>query len=371
MSTEPSLFVLVVEDNHEDMRQLERDLPKVINEIALQYDYCNTFDTAFEKVRSRRYDMILSDTYEGKHEPRNAAALKIVEQYRAGRFCPLVLFSSGVMPHGLRTSPFVYWVEKHKIEEAMKEVLDTEIPQLARQLHDELDRAAGSYLWEFLEEHWADLQGLDGRVRERLVRRRASVQLAHVTYDGQSLQSVQEVEGLEFYIYPAMAQEGYCLGDLVSDNSNPDDIGVILTPHCHLVVQPNDDRPRADHVLVARVRPFQEVLTDERGQPWKGDEEKRLDQLRRRTQSPAQIGNPRGRYFFLPGFMDIPDCYCDLMRLTSIPIDVLDKGYTRIATLVSPFAEAIQASLTRFYGAVGVPGIYQESIKKLINTPGP
>lgn len=379
MTTTVKLQVLLVEDETEDLRAYERDFPKVFQNKNVEVDIhtCADFDEANELVSSpsRRFDLVVSDTYKGDHKNLDAAVLKMVEKHRQSRrFCPLVVYSSATKPAELKEGPFVVWADKGKdadIERAIESVLDTDIPQLARSMHDELDGTAGEYLWGFLEDNWNELQALDGSVLERLIRRRASVQFANLAYDGDSIQAIGEVEGLEFYIYPAIPQNGYCLGDLIRNKREHQEMGLILTPHCHVAVQPGQDSPRADHVLVARMRPFQEVLAEERGQLWKDDEEKRLDQLRRRTQSPAQIGNPRGRYFFLPGFMDIPDCYCDLMRLTSIQIDVLDKGYTRVATLVSPFAEAIQASLTRFYGAVGVPSIYQESIKRLINTPGP
>ena len=179
MASRQPLSVLLVEDNVVDMTQLQRDLPPEMSGCTIQYDYCNDFDDAFTRVNSRRYDLVLSDTYKGKIVFREAEALKLVNQYRAGRFCPVILFSSGTKPTELTTSAFVRWVGKDKIEKEMKEVLDTGIPQLARNLHDELDQSAGSYLWGFLEDNWPTLNELDGSVLERLIRRRASVQLGN------------------------------------------------------------------------------------------------------------------------------------------------------------------------------------------------
>lgn len=365
MTSDLPLFLLVVEDDSNDMSQLKRDLPPTLKDVPLCYDFCDSFEDAFKKVGSRRYDLILSDTYKGQFKQRNAEALKLVKQYREGRFCPLVLFSNGTMPQGLITSDFVHWVEKDKIEEAVEKVLATGIPQLARRLHAELDRSAGGYLWDFLEEKWNDLKDMDGPVLERLVKRRAATQFADLVCDSDSMQVIDEIVGLECYIYPAIPQDGYCLGDVVRNKRKKEDMGVLLTPHCHVTIQPGKKVPRADHVLVARLRPFKDVLEEEGPEAWKGNKSKKLDKLRRRTQLPAEIGQPRGRYCFLPGFMDIPDCYCDLMGLTSVPIGDMAK-YERLATLVSPFAEAVQSCLTRFYGAVGVPSIQQESIERLI-----
>ena len=71
------------------------------------------------------------------------------------------------------------------ILDKMKELIDTGIPEIARKLHDELDRAAGSYLWEFLEGNWDGLQDnlSDPDILERLVRRRASIQIGRLDPD--------------------------------------------------------------------------------------------------------------------------------------------------------------------------------------------
>lgn len=362
MSNEKTLLVLLVEDDSDDMTQLLRDLPSELNGSRLAYDPCDKFEKALARIESRRYDLILSDTYSGTFRDRNAFALKLVKQYRSDRFCPLILFSNGTKPHGLKTSTFVLWVEKDKIEGAMGSVLDTGVPQLARTLHDDLDRSAGSYLWGFLEENWEDLCGMGSTILERLVKRRAAIQLGSFSRDGGPM---EDVEGLELYIYPAIDQDWYCLGDLLRKKRQHSDLHVVLTPHCHLTVQVGQKKPRADHVLVARMRLAEEVLEAE-GANWKGNNEDKQDKLRRRTMIPSQIGQPRGRYCFLPGFMDIPHSYCDLMTLESIPIGYLKKRYERVATLTSPFAEAIQECLTQFYGAIGLPSIRQEGVQGLI-----
>ena len=64
----------------------------------------------------------------------------------------------------------------------MEELIATGIPEIARKLHDELDCAAGSYLWGFLEDNWGALQdNLSAPdILERLVRRRASIQIGRL-----------------------------------------------------------------------------------------------------------------------------------------------------------------------------------------------
>src|SRR5262249_8267989 len=133
----------------------------------------------------RRYDLILSDTYRGPvNKGGDAAVLEMVEVYRQGRFCPLVVFSASAKTAALKDSPFVKWADKTTtcgIEKAISAILETGIPQAARALHDDIDQSAGSSLWDFLDTHWNKLTASGFAGAEditRLVRRRAAFQLA-------------------------------------------------------------------------------------------------------------------------------------------------------------------------------------------------
>jgi len=86
-------------------------------------------------------------------------------------------------------------------------------------------------------------------------------------------------------------------------------------------------------------------------------------------QSPVRDNRlqPEGRYWFLPGFLDMPDLYCDFLQLESIPYkDALDQ-HERFAVLDTPFAEAFQSCFTRFYSAVGLPILNVNRFQSLIS----
>jgi hypothetical protein len=95
-------------------------------------------------------------------------------------------------------------------------------------------------------------------------------------------------------------------------------------------------------------------------------QEDQLDQLRRRIQSPAEVGKPSGRYWFLPRFLQMPDLYCDFMSLESLSYQDLPGTYESFAVLDTPYAEAFQSSFTRFYSAVGLPALHAESFGHLM-----
>jgi hypothetical protein len=76
-----------------------------------------------------------------------------------------------------------------------------------------------------------------------------------------------------------------------------------------------------------------------------------------RVQSPARVGQPEGRYWFLPAFLEMEDLYCDLLQVESITMEDLARRFTRFAVLDTPFAEALQSCFVRLYSAVGLPSL--------------
>ena len=94
--------------------------------------------------------------------------------------------------------------------------------------------------------------------------------------------------------------------------------------------------------------------------------DRKLRNLARKTQSPADLGQPNGRYWFLPKFLNMPDLYCDFLQIESLPFDTIESEYKRFAVLDTPFAEALQSCFTRFYSAVGLPGLQIDKFQHLI-----
>ena len=86
------LQVLLVEDTADDMTAFKRDFPPIFVEAGHEVDLhtAETFEKAEELIRdrSRRFDLILSDTYRGEHKNLDDAVTAMVKKYREGRFCP-------------------------------------------------------------------------------------------------------------------------------------------------------------------------------------------------------------------------------------------------------------------------------------------
>src|SRR5579875_3120516 len=92
------LQVLLVEDDPGDMEAFKRDFPPVFHEFGHEVDLhtAESFETAATLVdeRSRRFDLILSDTYRGEQKKHDEAVLDMVSKYRGDRFRPLLVFSA-------------------------------------------------------------------------------------------------------------------------------------------------------------------------------------------------------------------------------------------------------------------------------------
>lgn len=373
------LNVLLVEDDPKDLEQYTRDLPDVFkaNGIDVTIDAMSKFEDAYEAIKNPhiRYDLVISDTYRGDHKNRDAAVMDMIAEYRKGKFCPIIVYSSGTCPAELESTVFVHWVGKidfKEITDAINEILELGIPQLAKNLHDELDNAAGNYLWTFLEDNWQRLTSeskIDLKSLERLIRRRAALKISDLTPGSESYTAVTNRHGLEYYIYPSLEHNYFNLGDIIRKKEDKDNIRVILTPHCHLFIDETRPEPKADYVLTVKtITPIEaigegklKIASDE------PDQERKNKKLSQWARSPASnCKTPEGRYWYLPKFLDIPHLYCDFLQIESIIYNELENDYEQIATLTPPYAEALQECFSSFYGSVGIPDIDTNSIKDLI-----
>lgn len=370
------MSVLLVEDDQEALKQYIRDFPEVFSSrgIKADIDSCDSFDDAFVRISSPlyRYDLVISDTYKGPPRNGNAEVLGMVNRYRGSRFCPLVIYSSGVKPPTLQEGAFLVWADKSKsgdIERAMNQILDTHVPQLARQLHEDLEQSTGSYLWTFLEQKWPQLNAsspLGPSVLERIVRRRAAIQIGNVN-PSSGTAAVATRHASEYYVYPAFEKPHYNLGNVLCSRNDNTDWRVILTPHCHLRQQSNQAEPRSDHVLLVKAIKAEIVLGNNFDNAKAKEGPKKQKILGRWAQSPARIeGQPEGRHWYLPGFLDIPHSFCDFQQVESVSYTEVKADFDVIATLISPYAEAMQSCFVGFYASVGLDEINTESIRSLL-----
>lgn len=367
MSGRMGLSGLVIEDDAQTLAQMLEYLPESIDDIEFDWEGEGNFEAAIRKLRFRRYDLVITDVYTlpatgGEPTDEDNQATNIVDAIRKSRMCPLIVYSSRAFQIQQSESPFVVCLAKDTpndpILTAISSLLNTGIPQIARQLHEELDMMSGpGYLWQFLENNWDAITSsgmCDSTALARLVRKRAALQFSRIDRDAHELREIKHVCAADFYIMPPIAQS-LRLGEIVRSAAD-NRYHAILTPHCFLEHQPNAQEPRAEFVLLAECFPFSEMAVKV-GLQSKLRGSKREENLRKMLQAPARMGTPDGRYWFLPGFLKIPDMLCDLMQIRSVPLSDLQQSYERLAVLDVPFAESLQSCFTRLYSSIGVPPV--------------
>jgi hypothetical protein len=378
------LHLLFVEDSEEEYAQIHRQITEYFDDkddLSVTIDGKSSFEEALSAVENPhiRYDLIISDTYKGEHKEKDAAVMKMIDDYRKNdKFCPLIVCSSGVCPADLESSAFINWVGKEKpgdLDIAITEILELGIPQLARSLHDEIDSVAGNFLWGFLEKNLDALQkenGFNSYLLDRLIRSRAAMVLNDLAPGGVTYSSIDNRHGLEYYIYPNLEHKFYNLGDIILNDDDDNDIRVILTPHCHLYIREGKEEPKADHVLTVKTIKAEDVLGGELGKISDKFKANGLDavtgKLSSWARSPSNTGStPKGRHWYLPHFLSIPHLFCDFLQIESIDYKTFTDKYSCIATLTPPYAEAMQQSFASFYGSVGIPDIDPKSIVDILN----
>ncbi len=363
------LFVLLVDDEADVLEQLIATLPTELEGYQLVWDKCGSFEEALSRLESRRYDIVVTDLAfkSDKDEPPDFRGLKTINEIRGRRFCPVVAYSSRSKPDELNEDVFIRFADKARgnddIIAKLTEVLQSGIPGIARRLHDELDGFGGHYLWDFLAKRWTDLKKtgvIEGKILERLIRRRAATQLARLEEGFE----VAEIAPAEFYLHPKISGGEYRLGEIVKSKRG-DEYRVILTPHCHLAVQEGQQVPRADFVLTLRtIKAAEKISPKFRGKDW--DLKRRTDEMRQLIKDTPVLGKPSGRYWFLPRFLEMPDLYCDFMQMESLAFETLQQDFEAFAVLDTPFAEALQSKFVQFYSSIGTANLRAEDFFHLI-----
>jgi CheY-like chemotaxis protein len=372
VSATDAFRILLIEDDPETLALFEKTLPKERGGRRLDWEFAESFQRGLERARIGRYDVVATDVYrdrdnvaKGPLTGNDREAIEIVEELKRLRFTPIVVFSDSVAPPSLTLGPFLRFADKstgneHLLSE-IDSILETGVPEAARHLHDVIDLLGAQYLWGLLESRWAEIEAAGlGRAEalRSVLSRRAATVFGRLDVEAGVERDV--VNPSDYYLYPRIAGSEFRLGDIVRSASS---WFVVLTPHCHLAIQPGKNEPRVESALLASCVSPSGLYEGS----WGSTESRREETVRRRTMSPpAGLSGVAGRHWFLPPFLDIPALYADFMDLQPVSLMVLKSDFDHVATLDMPFAEAMQACFLRFYGAIGVPNLLTESFAKAL-----
>lgn len=370
--------IAVVEDDENVQRQIVEFIEGetfAFGEVSMLP--LTDFDEALPLLRQRKIDLAILDVYRGQLDQHDGAGVRVLREWKQTGFCPVILHTA--LPEGLaeHENAFVRLVPKEQdslenLVSAINALFEINVPQLHRAISDHVENGVRDYMWGFVVDHWASFEDLiDKPDFVRLLLKRLATTLSRdgvagvvsqVHPEGEERDPLDDkVHPVDYYIKPPVGANPQ-LGDLRNLERNGTSVlVVVLWPSCDLVER--DGKWKVDRALCALANPLSDYpeLTDWQSKQ-SGSKRKALESLlannRRGTQS--------DRYHFLPHAWDIPASVIDFQELEHVPVSALREAPC-IATIASPYAEAIGNRFGRYLGRVGTPDLDLELILTTLN----
>lgn len=374
--------LLLVEDDGDIARQVKEYLgSEKVDGRELAVEHVQDFDTAFQELRGRRYDLLVVDIFRG--EPSVEAeqpGRDVIDRVRATRFAPIVIYTALPRPVQDLAAPLIRVIPKtgdglQGLKAAIEELIHSGIPEVNRLIVRHIDGIQRDFMWDFVSPRWEELR--DHRDRHSLaylLMRRLSHSLARegAVQLGQALGAPKQgsigadpdrVHPMEYYVHPPVTA-GLLTGDpLRGQVAGQDHYWVVLTPSCDMV----PGREKAESVLLAKCLPlnqFDEYQSFMAKQPPSNSARRELTSLLRNNRERGQAE----RFFFLPAALHIPNLVVDLQELATVSFAEA-QGLTRIASIDSPFVELLATRFARYFGRLGVPDLDTDAVIGQLSPP--
>ena len=380
--------VLLVDDETELARSvadnIERYLVDRLNPPfdSAMVDVESNFESSLEHLTSSRFDLLILDILresEGTSSPDDAGR-DVFAAIRARQFLPVVFYAGDPRPvSDLINPPFVQSVDKGPNPEALLDAvaaaINSGLPLILRRVHQGVDAIVRDFVSTFVMNSWHRINGsvpdiaylLARQLGTSFVTRADQIAEAIAESVGDSATTVSDATIHPHRFYAAQLHPGHSTGDIYRRSAPPScveddtaaDYFTLLTPTCDLVGAENQEgKPKAEFVLLGRCKLIGEFAEYSK---WNasfanGAPSNTAKQRLIRLLSSRPEGGQADRYFFLPGAWHVPDLLVDLQEIVSLRLDSF-LALDRVASLDSPFAEALSQQYVRFVGRIGVPDL--------------
>lgn len=358
--------VLIIDNEEESIRAVRQRLDE---RDEFESEWCG-FDEAREKINRFLPHAVVLDLLEESTDgtPSAEQSLTVDEFIWKSRFCPVIVYSAepDIYPAQRADARFVKRIKKGSDSDiaVVNELIDLQpyIEALAKaedHIRESLALAMRHVAPYAVEAHSRTKDAEETIVR--MGRRRLAAQMDAMLIDDQST-----LKSWEMYLCPPVSTH-IQLGDIIQDahwgNDDPNSFRLVLSPSCDMVsnksdmVSNKDRTAKISHVLVARCCSIDQALSR------LGLEEAKKEKL-----DPSRLGLPRGyieEIVFLPKLSKrIPTMAANLKELVLIPIDQIASGqdvddgsphFVRVASIDSPFREAVMWAYLQSAGRPGLP----------------
>lgn len=329
------------------------------------------FEDALSLLEAQRFDLAILDIRLGPTDTEGISAeeeagIRTLREIRARRFVPIIFWTG--LPRSVQhlADPLVGVLEKTtglpRLMQGVCETFATRLPAVNRALLRLVEEEQRRYMWDFVAEHWEQLELADDRtalaylLARRLARSISGPGIQQVAESlgatDQSFPSAASIHPVEMYVQPPIADSTLQIGDLLKGEADSRERWwLVLTPSCDLL------NNKAEYVLLAEADPLDghKAMTAWRAAKSTTKRRSVEDLVSQKT------GGQHDRWLFLPAAIDVPDLVVDMQRLLSTPCEAAE-ALERVASLDSPFAEEAVNRFGRYYGRIGTPDFDSASI---------
>lgn len=356
--------VLVVDDKDaDDVREFIQGNKAVRQPDSISCVLCKDFSEATERLKRERFDLVILDLKDDENQDEESfAGVQVFEEIKKCRFIPVIFHTGYAYKVTDLTSPYVRCVTRADwpvLRSTIKEVLDTNLPRLTRHIEEEQRR----FMWESAEKIWAEDLHKDNPTDlvYLLARRLANALSGDVvrsfleTDAAGGAPKTDKIHAVELYVYPPLSKH-FLFGDVFKKKIGESiEYFVALTPSC------DHAQNNAEFVLLAKCKYLAgtDPGTNAKASLLAGEAVSK-NVTEKLTKFIRDNSSPVDRYKYLPGTSFLPDLLVDLQHIMTVTLVALNpegEGYERVASLDSPFAEALQAKMTRYLGRIGTPDI--------------
>lgn len=383
MSSELAWRILVTDDDPVAARQVKEILEgEPVDSAGGRYEVHaeTSFDGGLAELERSRFDLVILDVRLGEGGGDVEAGVRALAAIRERRFVPVVFYTAipGAVAE-LVALPLIDVVEKSagpsSLVAAVRRAFASGLPLVNRELIRHVEKIQRAYMWSFVADNWQALGAATDRGSlAYLLARRLAVSLSGTGVEGFAAAlggaGSGTAEGrfppMRHYLFPPLAE--LLVGDLVQGAvADRDGFWVVLSPSCDLV------QGKSDLILLAGADPLQdqpEANEWRRGLPDPGrDPAGALAALLANNRRKSQAE----RYHFLPGVLSLADLVVDFQQLQSVERGAFE-ALTRVASIDSPYAEAVVTRFVRYYSRLGTPDLdMADSFERLraLGNPGP
>lgn len=346
--------ILIVDDNRDMLTLAERELNDAFEndeELSIEVSLEASFDAGYNRVRNGECDLVILDVRrDGTPDSgeNDRAGREVFERIQNVRFLPVIFWTA--LPEQVidqKMEPLVYVFQKDcsdEIPPAVRSAVSSNVVEIMAGIENNVADIMRKHMWGELAPNWEeDTVGGNPLELARVLITRVASSLQDTDFPG--LTSAPS----HCYLYPPVAEK-YRPGDLlVLRDGGSEEWWSIITPACDL-----EHQGKAEFCVLARANLLSGM--DEYMNWAAGGSRKATEALDR------VLSGAKARYHFLPAFRIIPDLVIDLEFVKSVPISTLEE-YTRVASLISPYSEALLTRNSHFRGRIGTPDLDLTQVK--------